>query len=635
VGADGYANRLTAAARRYSLVTSELRRGINKVLVAVSWIIVPVTVLLFWSQLHSQGGLQAAVADGTWRRAVVFAVAGVVGMIPEGLVLLTSINFALAAAILARSRVLVQELPAVEVLARVDVLCLDKTGTLTDGTIVLERIDQLAPRPGARAALAAFAADPDANATAAALGAGVDTDPGIVSPPLAVVPFSSARKWSALRTTDGCWVLGAPEVVLAGRDDDAARDALALVRERADAGFRVVVLAAAPAGLPDPARLLPPDLVPTAVGVLRERVRPDAARTLRFFREQGVEVKVLSGDNPTTVAAIARVVDLAGTGEEVRGVDARELPLTADDPEDLAALRAVMRRERVLGRVMPEQKRAIVTALQAEGRTVAMTGDGVNDALALKDADLGIAMGNGAGATKAVARIVLLDGRFATLPGVLAQGRRVIANMERVSNLFLTKTTYAALLALAVVVLAWPYPFLPRHLTLVGALTIGIPAFVLALPPNPRRYVPGFLPRVLWFAVPSGVVAAAAVLTVYSPLHLAGEEGQARTGATLVLLVVGLWVLGILARPWNWWRLTLVASMGAAAVGAFLVPFVREFFALEVPTPTTAVLVLVAGGVGCALVELVHRAGRRRTSPERVSWPDGRLPGAPRPRERT
>jgi cation-transporting ATPase E len=319
------------------------------------------------------------------------------------------------------------------------------------------------------------------------------------------------------------------------------------------------------------------------------------------------------------VAAIARVVDLTGTGRPVRGVDARDLPLTADEPEDLETLRAVMREESVLGRVMPEQKRAIVKALQADGRTVAMTGDGVNDALALKDADLGIAMGNGAGATKAVARIVLLDGRFATLPGVVAQGRRVIANMERVANLFLTKTTYAALLAITVVVLAWPYPFLPRHLTLVGALTIGIPAFILALPPNPRRYVPGFLPRVLWFAVPSGMVAAAAVLSVYSPLHLAGAEDQARSGATLVLLTIGLWVLGILARPWNWWRLALVAAMATAAAGAFLVPFVREFFALEIPTRTTTLLVLVAGGVGCALVELVHRAGRRRTTVERVS----------------
>lgn len=617
VGAEGYANRLTAAARRYSLVTSELRGGINRVLVAVSWIIVPVTLLLFWSQIRSRGGWTQALADGTWREAVVFAVAGVVGMIPEGLVLLTSINFALAAALLARVKVLVQELPAVEVLARVDVLCLDKTGTLTDGTIVLDRIETVADAAGLGGALAAFAQDRDANATAAALVTGVPD--GVAAPTvLAAVPFSSARKWSALRTVDGCWVLGAPDVVLTGRDDDAARDALARVRAAADEGFRVLVLAVAPSGLPDPGRPLPTDLSPVALGVLRERVRPDAAQTLAYFREQGVDVKVISGDNPTTVASIARVVGLRG-GEAVEGVDARTLPLTAEDPEDLATLRAAVREGAVFGRVMPEQKRAFVAALQAEGRTVAMTGDGVNDALALKDADLGIAMGNGAGATKAVARIVLLDGRFATLPGVVAQGRRVIANMERVSNLFLTKTTYATLLALTVVALSWPYPFLPRHLTLVGALTIGIPAFILALPPNGQRYVPGFLPRVLWFAVPSGIVAGSAVLAVYAPLHLADSEGQARTGATMVLLVVGLWVLGVLARPWSWWRLALVGAMAAAAVLAFVLPFVRTFFALEVPDRLTATLVLAVGTVACALVEVVARLGRRRTARVEVS----------------
>lgn len=610
VGAQGYANRLTAEARRYSLVTSELRTGINRVLVAVSWVIVPITLLLFWSQLHSHGGLEQAISDGSWRRAVVFAVAGVVGMVPEGLVLLTSINFALAAVLLARTQVLVQELPAVEILARVDVLCLDKTGTLTDGTIVLDSIDELGDRDGLRPALAAFSADPEANATAAALRPGL----GAVVPAhvLDAVPFSSARKWSALRTTQACWVLGAPEVLLAGRTDAAATEAMERVRERAEQGLRVVVLAAAPAGLPDPSRPLPADLAPVALAILRERVRPDAASTLRYFREQGVRVKVISGDSAATVAAIARVAGL-GEGGPVVGVDARDLPTDPDDDEVLDSLGAALQEYSVFGRVMPEQKRAIVRALQRMGHTVAMTGDGVNDALALKDADLGIAMGNGSGATKAVARMVLLDGRFATLPGVVAQGRRVIANMERVSNLFLTKTTYAALLAVTVVVLAWPYPFLPRHLTLVGALTIGTPAFFLALAPNRRRYVPGFLRRVLWFAVPSGVVAATAVLTVYAPLHLAGDEGQARTGATLVLLVVGLWVLGILARPWNVWRLGLLAAMASGAVMALAIPVVREFLALQVPTRQTVVLVLVAGVAGCVLVEVARLAAASRT----------------------
>lgn len=611
VGTEGYANRLTAAARRYSLVTSELRAGINKVLLVVSWIIVPITLLLFWSQLQHHGGLTQSVADGTWRAAVVFAVAGVVGMVPEGLVLLTSVNFALAAVVLARSQVLVQELPAVEVLARVDVLCLDKTGTLTDGTIVLESIDILAESAGAWPALAAFSADEAANATAAAIRPGLGAqDPAEV---LAAVPFSSVRKWSAVRTASDCWVLGAPEVLLTDRADAAASAALARVSARTREGLRVVLLASAPTGLPDPAQRLPRDLEPVALAVLREQVRPDAAETLAYFRAQGVRVMVVSGDNPATVAAIARVVDLAGTGGPVTGLDARTLPTTVDDDAGLDRLAAALRGQSVLGRVMPEQKRAIVRALQRDGHTVAMTGDGVNDTLALKDADLGIAMGNGAGATKAVARLVLLDGRFANLPGVVAQGRRVMANMERVSNLFLTKTTYAALLAITVVVLAWPYPYLPRHLTLVGALTIGTPAFILALAPNRRRYVPGFLRRVLGFAVPAGTIAAAAVMSVYAPLHLQGVEGQARTAATMVLLAVGLWVLGVLARPWSAWRVLLVLAMASAAAGAFAVAAVREFFALEVPTRTTGLLVLAVGAVACMLVEAAHRlSGTRR-----------------------
>ncbi len=626
VGPEGYANRLTAAARRYALVTSELRTGVNRVLVVVSWIIVPLTALLFWSQMHSQGGFSQAISDGTWRKAVVFAVAGVVGMIPEGLVLLTSISFALAAVALARLRVLVQELPAVEVLARVDVLCVDKTGTLTDGEIVLDAVELLAAQDGVCESLATFAATPEANPTTVAIGAGLSG----VTPASVVgsVPFSSDRKWSAVRTPGGSWVLGAPEVLLADRRDPDATAAMEEVAGRTFHGRRVILLAASPGGLPDPGAGLPRDLRPVAIAVLRERVRPDAAQTLGYFAEQGVRVIVISGDNPATVAAIARVAGLADQTRDAEGhsggaslaaVDSRELPTDPDDPAALAALAVSLRRGSIFGRVTPEQKRAMVRALQGDGHTVAMTGDGVNDALALKDADLGIAMGSGAGATKAVARLVLLDGQFAALPGVVAQGRRVIANMERVSNLFLTKTTYAALLALAVVVLAWPYPFYPRHLTLVGALTIGIPAFLLALAPNPRRYVPGFLPRVLWFAIPAGVVAAAAVLAVYAPLHLDGREGQARTGATVVLLVCGLWVLSVLARPWTPWRVALVAAMGAVGALAFALPVVRDFLALEIPDRTTTILVLVVGLLGCGLIEVTRWAGVSRTRPDAVA----------------
>ena len=599
VGEDGYAQRLTSEAKRFSVVRSELREGVDKILKVVSFGIVPISLLLFWSQLHYTGGVRESIADGTWRDGVVAAVAGVVGMIPEGLVLLTSLNFAIAATLLARRQVLVQELPAVEVLARVDVLCLDKTGTLTDGHVALTALRELAAVEGAREALAALAADPEGNATSRALAEGlVGTSPAAVR---GSVPFSSARKWSAVGTDAGAFVLGAPEILLAGRTDGPAVAVLAEVREIAATGARVVLLARAPGGLPTAEAGLPPDLAPALLAVLGERIRPDAAQTLEYFRRQGVRAKVVSGDNPATVAAIATSVGLHGDGVRVEGLDARSLPT---DPDELAE--AVVSHD-VYGRVTPEQKRAIVHALQSRGHVVAMTGDGVNDALALKDADLGIAMGNGAPATRAVARVVLVDGRFATLPGVLGQGRRVMANMERVASLFLAKTTYAAILAVAVVLLVWPYPFLPRHMTLAGALTIGIPAFFLALPPNDRRYLAGFLRRVLSFAVPVGVVIGAVILAVYGYLRPLVGTVDARSASTLVLIGVSLWVVGVQARPLAGWKVALIAALAGCAALAVAVPWVRDFFALEVPTASEAVVVGVAVVVGWAAIETVHR----------------------------
>ncbi len=599
VGEAGYAQRITAEAKKFSVVRSELREGVDKILRVVSIGIVPISLLLFWSQLYYTGGVRESIADGTWRDGVVAAVAGVVGMIPEGLVLLTSLNFAIAAMLLARQKVLVQELPAVEILARVDVLCLDKTGTITDGHVALNELRALEHVDGAREALAAVAADPEGNATSQALAEGLtDVEAAAVRES---VPFSSARKWRALRTDAGAFVLGAPEILLAGRADAPATAALAEVRAAADTGARVVLLAYAPSGLPPTEAPLPRDLVPTLLAVLGERIRPDAAQTLEYFRRQGVRAKVISGDNPDTVAAIATKVALYGEGERVEGFDARRLP---DDPGELAE---VVDAHDVYGRVTPEQKRAIVHALQSRGHVVGMTGDGVNDALALKDADLGIAMGNGAPATKAVARVVLVDGRFSTLPGVLGQGRRVMANMERVASLFLAKTTYAAILAVAVVLLVWPYPFLPRHMTIAGTLTIGIPAFFLALPPNNRRYVAGFLRRVLSFAVPAGVVIGAVILLAYGYLRPLVGTGDARSASTLVLIGVSLWVVGIQARPLNPWKIALVAAMAGCAALAVAIPWVRDFFALQVPTAQETVVITVAVLVGWVAIEAVYR----------------------------
>lgn len=664
VGEHSYANRLAMEARKYSVVTSELQEGTNRVLTWISWVIVPMTLLLLWSQLRVAGGISGSLDSGQWKGAVVLAVAGVVGMVPQGLVLLTSVNFAAAAMTLARRKVLVQELPAVEVLARVDMLCLDKTGTLTSGAVELDHIenclgsacadgDGSSPAAGkvsadaaaggsagtgsgavvpasaddaARAALAYLVGGSEVNATGSAIAAGLTG----LEPAQAryAIAFNSARKWSAVQTQAGAYVLGAPEIVLAGSTgsgsteaDNADSDgtglgstdnaALERVKALAGTGKRVLVLAHSNQALDQSENpTLPKDLTAALLVVLAEQVRPDAAQTLDYFKRQGVAVRVISGDNPVTVAAIAAHLGLRNPdGGEPVGVDARTLPAI----EDTQALADVLEKHTVFGRVTPEQKRAFVNALKSRGHTVAMTGDGVNDALALKDADLGIAMGNAAPATKAVSRLVLLNSQFDALPSVVAEGRRVIANMERVASLFLTKTTWAALLAAVVAITGFVYPFLPRQLTIVSSLTIGIPAFVLALVPTNQRYRAGFLARVLRLSVPAGVIVVVGVLCARLTLILMGSNrNQISSVCTLVLVAGGLWLLSLTARPWVWWRAALVVIMSAAALAVVLLAPLRGFFDLAALTANSWLVLVCAAGIVCAALETLGRYNAAR-----------------------
>ncbi len=636
VGADAYAHRLATEARRYSVVRSELQEGTNRILTWISWVIVPVGLLVLWSQMRLNGSVSQSLSSGEWRVALVAAVASVVGMVPQGLVLLTSVNFATASLKLARQDVLVQELPAVEVLARVDTLCLDKTGTLTTGRITLRGVlgadgEPLGSGTGSESGPDALAGDlrepllaltggSEPNATAEAVLTALNgtevtgsTELRLLPGVSAVLPrthsavaFSSRRKWSGTVLDGEAWVMGAPEIVL-----DAADGAAALL-ERARAlsqdGIRVVALAHGGTSFgttPDGDAALPDELTAAGLVELTEEVRPDAEQTLAYFREQGVMVKVISGDNPVTVAAVARRAGVQGPdGAAPVALDARELPTEVSDPERLERLAAALDGAQVLGRVNPEQKKAVVQALHHRSRTVAMTGDGVNDSLALKEADLGIAMGNGAPATKAVARMVLLSGEFSALPGVVAEGRRVMANTERIASLFLAKTVYASLIAVVVAITAISYPFQPRQLTIVSSLTIGIPAFVLALAPNSQRYRAGFLPRVLGLAVPAGLVAGAATLATRQWLEITGAaDEQVTTGATLVLVIAGLWLLTLTAKPLLGWRLGLILLMAGAAVLGVLIPVVREFFLLAWPTWRTWTAIAVGGGAAVAGIQ--------------------------------
>jgi cation-transporting P-type ATPase E len=593
VGADAYARRIATEARRFSLTRSELMDGINQILKYVQWALVPTAILLGFSQFHVQH---------TTSEAINGVVAGVVAMVPEGLVLLTSLAFGVATITLARRQVLVQELPAVEGLARVDIVLLDKTGTLTEGVIRFEQVHEIEPDDPVADALGALADDDNRNATMNALCEAFPAPEGWVR--TAATPFSSGRKWSAVTFGEqGTWVLGAPEMIWtdAGADDPVRADANRL----AGGGQRVLLLARSDGALVD--EELPGGMTPSALIVFEEKVRPDAAETLEYFADQGVRCMVISGDNPQTVGSIATRVGVSGAD---RPYDARELP------DDVEALADVLEDHSVYGRVSPQQKRAIVGALQHRGHFVAMTGDGVNDALALKDADIGIAMGSGAPATRAVAQVVLLDGRFANMPSVVAEGRRVIANVERVANLFVTKTFYAMLLAIAIGVARWPYPFLPRHLTIVSSLTIGIPAFFLALAPNRRRYVPGFVRRVLFIAGPAGVVAAAATFSAFAIARHYDDLAVARTAATITILVVGLWVLNLLARPITPARSLLFLAMVGAFVVILGVGKLRDWFALGLPSGASMWAAGAAAGAGIAVLEAGWQLRQWRTPPD-------------------
>ncbi|MFI8457628.1 HAD-IC family P-type ATPase [Kitasatospora sp. NPDC085464] len=609
VGREAYAAQLAEEASKFTLVKSELRSGIDSILRFITYLLIPTAIGLIISQL--------AVEGRDWREAVRRMVAGIVPMVPEGLVLLTSVAFAIGVIRLGRKQCLVQELPAIEGLARVDTVCLDKTGTLTEGgmdVIDLRVLSNGEPatvdKETVKRALAVMAGadarpNPSMRAVIDAYGRGEDTAGGGNGDGWRVIeamPFSSARKWSGVQLLEpqggeASWLLGAPDVLL-----PAGHPALAEVDELGARGLRVLLLGRTPAPLdsPDPAA----GLAPLALVVLQQRLRGDAAETLRYFEGQQVRAKVISGDAAVSVGAVAGHLGLPGADHPL---DARTLPA---DPEELAE---TADRTSVFGRVTPQQKRLLVGALQSRGHTVAMTGDGVNDVLALKDADIGVAMGTGSDATKAVAQIVLLNDSFATLPSVVAEGRRVIGNIERVASLFLVKTVYSVLLALLVIFTHSPYPFLPRHSTLLSSLTIGIPAFFLALAPNNERARTGFVKRVLRLAIPGGIIAGTGTFVAYTLARIdhATDLKADTSVATLTLFLIAIWVLAIVARPYTWWRLLLIGCMGGAFALVLLVPALSDFFELSL-AGTRDPLIGVAIAVVCGIaLEITWRYMKR------------------------
>ena len=565
IGAENYAAKLAEQARRFTLVDSPLRNDVNRIVKWVGYLIIPVGLLLASSQF-----LRRHVG---WQESIIGTVAGLVGMVPEGLVLLTSVAFAVGVVRLARKRCLVQELPAIEVLARVDVLCVDKTGTITEGRLALADVQTIgnAERTLVDEALAALAQlDPDPNATSRALQ-NAYTEPTTWTA-TGRVPFSSARKWSAMTFADnGSWVLGAPENVAGSGYTDELK---ASVEQHASQGHRVLILTTAEGTFEDGAEPTLPPITPVALVLLEDVVRPDAAATLKYFADEGVIVKVISGDNNVTVGAVARRAGLAGWDDNI---DATTMP--SEDTDEFAD---AVDAHTVFGRVTPHQKRSMVGALQSRGHTVAMTGDGVNDVLALKDANCGVAMASGSEATRGVAQLVLMDSNFSAMPSVVAEGRRVINNIERVASLFLAKTAYSVVLSVITGVVAVAYPLRPIHLSILSWFTIGLPAFFLALEPNHDRVSEGFLRRVLGRAVPAGVVIAVVTMGVFAiaQLDTSIDADHARTVAVLVAGAVALLNLYRVARPLNRLRAALVMTMVGLFALMFLTPWTRDAFDL-------------------------------------------------------
>ena len=563
VGADNFVMKISSGAKYFKKPTSEIWRSLMLIVKVMSIVIVPVGIALFCSKYFRD---TSALND-----TVVTTIGSVIGMIPSGLVALASTVFCVSVIRLSRRKTLAQDLYCVETLARVDVLCLDKTGTITEGSMEVNGVE---PREGLseeefKAVLKdTVAATGDENATALALRNYLD---GVPSSRTAenVVPFSSARKWSGARFDGVSYALGAVEFTL-GHGEGGIFDTAAA---HAEEGYRVLALVSSKGDFID--QKLPDNVTFEGFVYLTDKIRAEAPDTLRFFREQGVDVKIISGDNPSTVRAVAKRAGLE----------------KCDDIIDMSTLsteeevREAAGKYTVFGRVLPDQKLTLVKALKAAGHTVAMTGDGVNDVLALKEADCSVAMASGSDAAKNVSSLVLLDSNFASMPHIVAEGRRSINNLERSAALYIMKTVYNVLLALLFMIVNEPLPFEPRNLTLIGGVTIGMPSIVLALEPNNELVRGRFLTKVLCYAVPGGVIVllGAAAVMVADRCFIDVSPDQIRTMYCIVTTFVGMIYLFRVALPPTWIHIVLCIVMAGIYVGCYVteIPIIIDFFGVN------------------------------------------------------
>ena len=585
VGAESYASRLALKAKADQGVgKSQMMQSLDRLIRVIGFALIPIGVALFWNEF--------VVQEGTFSSSVTSVVAALTGMIPEGLYLLTSVALAVSVMRLAQRKTLVHEMSAIETLARVDVLCVDKTGTITQPEMSVREVvcldEEDYPAGKVEDIFNAYYRVMDAdNDTARAMAQRFSKS----SPWQAerIVPFTSANKWSAVVFRGhGSYVVGAPEFILGGE----YKLIQPMVAPYQAQGCRVLLLARC--HTPPTAQGLSGMIDPVALAVLANPVRPEAPDTFRYFAQQGVRIKVISGDNPETVSQVARQAGIQGAE---RFVDAAELR----QPEDYAQ---AVREYTVFGRVTPDQKRKLVQALQQAGHTVAMTGDGVNDVLALKDADCGIAMASGSDAACHAAQLVLLNSDFSAMPKVVAEGRRVINNIQRAAALYLVKNIFSFLLAVISLFATFPYPVTPLQLSFLSAITIGVPSFFLALEPNHSLVKGKFLANVFRSALPGGLTDLFVVLGVEAfYLTFAFTETELSTMSAILLVVIGILVLYEVCKPFDWKRRVLWGAM--AGSGLVCILWFGESFGLSQLSLEAFLVLLVFLGAAYAIMRLM------------------------------
>jgi len=541
VGKDSRLNQLMQNAKKFHLAPSELQQSINKILKFISYFIVPIALLLAWSQLRNIdhiSNLFEVNSDGKyeWQSLILVVTAAIIALIPEGLVLLTSLNFAWSSLLLSEENVLIQQMQAVETLARVNVLCLDKTGTITTGKSMVSEIQFIEEKVDEHhekevlTALLTLVDQPGSNHTAQSIEEYLrllGLKPVLFKH---FSPFDSTKKKSAIQIQDDLYELGAPEFIL---DETELAKLKPFIEQKVDNIIKLRYL------------VFTKNSQLEAIIYLAEEIRADAKETIEYLKKQNIKPVIISGDDPEHVRYIARLVGI----------------------NDFH------------GRVKPEDKVELIKGFQKNNnKVVAMIGDGFNDVLALKQADLGICPKNATPTTKSISEVVLMDSKFSKLPEILAQGRRVMANMERVSNLFLTKTFYSLVLSLSTVIFALDFAFIPRQLTLISAFTIGLPSFLMSLPKNNQIYRPGFLKRVLKFSIPAGVLSGIIIFATYFITLTYFPQVNPQFTTVIATLICAFIVLSITAWPLNSWRGFLVLGLIIVTIIVFFNPTISQFF---------------------------------------------------------